>query len=76
MSKVNIVAELLEKHSDSELIEHLYRVSSGVLKNYKISLEKGDSNILWANLGDIELVTSVLQAIYKREEAKLAQAEK
>ena len=66
---------MLDKHSDAEIIEHLYRVMNGVSKNYKISLEKGDSNVLWANLADIELAVSILGAMAKRNAEKLAQAQ-
>lgn len=74
MSKVNIVAEMLDKHTDPEIIEHLYRVMSGVVKNYRVALEKNSPEVLWGNLGDIELVSSTLAALHKRDEARLAQS--
>lgn len=70
--KVNTVAELINNHSDEEIIEYLNGIISGVVKNYKVSLEKGDSNVLWANLGDISLVSSILRALYKRNQERLA----
>lgn len=72
MAKVNTTAELISSHSDEELIEHLSGVMTGVLKNYKVSLEKGDSNILWANLGDLSLVSGVLRGLHKRNQERLA----
>ena len=75
MAKVNMVSDLLEKHTDAEIIEHLYRVLLGVSKNYKISLEKGDPSVLWANLSDIELSVGVLGSMAKKNAEKLAQAQ-
>lgn len=75
MAKINPVAEMLQTHSDSEIIEHLYRLMVGVAKNYKVSVEKKAPEITWASLGDIDSVLSVLQAMYKRDQARLAQSQ-
>ena len=75
MSKINVVPELVDRHSDQEITEYLYRIMAGVIKNYRVSLEKGDSTILWANLADLEQVTSVLQAVNKRNQERLAQSQ-
>lgn len=72
MSKVNVVGELLQNHSDEEIIEYINGVMAGILKNYKIALEKENSDILWANLGDVSLVSSTLRAIHKRNQERLA----
>lgn len=72
MAKVNLVGETIANHSDEEIIEHLNSVMAGVLKNYKIALEKENSNILWANLGDISLVSSILRGLHKRDQERLA----
>lgn len=70
--KVNTVAELINNHSDEEIVEYLNGIISGVVKNYKVALEKGDSNILWANLGDLSLVSGVLRGLHKRNQERLA----
>ena len=70
---INIVGELIEKHSDEEIISHLDSVITGVLKNYKTSLEKGDPNILWGNIGDITLVASIIRGLKKRNAEREAQ---
>lgn len=72
MAKVNNVAEMVQNHSDEEIIEYLNSVMAGVLKNYKVALEKENSNILWANLGDISLVSASLRALHKRNQERLA----
>lgn len=72
MAKVNIMAELISGHSDEELIEYLSGVMTGVLKNYKIAVEKSDPVLLYANLGDISQVASILRGLYKRDQERLA----
>lgn len=75
MAKINIEAELLERHSDPEIIEYLYRLMAGVCKKYRIALEKGNTDVLWVSIGDIEQAASMLQALYKRDQARLAQSQ-
>lgn len=61
---INVVGEMIEKHSDEEIIAHLDKVMSGVVKNYTIALDKENSNILWANLGDLTQVASILRGLH------------
>ena len=70
---INIVGELIEKHSDEEIIAHLDKIVSGVVKNYTVALDKGTSDILWANLGDLTQAASILRGLKKRNEARDAQ---
>lgn len=72
---INVVGELIEKHSDEEIIAHLEKIVSGVVKNYTVALDKGNSDILWANLGDLTQVASILRGMRKRNEARKAQKE-
>lgn len=74
--KVDIIGEMLSKHTDPEIIEYLYRCMIGVMKNYRIALEKGNTETLWASVADIEQTTSILGAMHKRNEERLAQVEK
>lgn len=72
---INIIGEIIEKHSDEEIIAHLEKIVAGVVKNYTVALDKGDSDILWANLGDLTQVASILKGMRKRNEAREAQKE-
>ena len=71
--KIDIVKELLEKHSDEEIVEYLDGVMTGLLKNYKVALEKGQAEVLWGNLGDVSLVASIVREMKKRNVARQAQ---
>ena len=70
---INIVNELINNHPDEEIIAHLDSVMTGVVKNYKVALEKNQPEVLWGNLGDISQVASILRALKKRNEAREAQ---
>lgn len=75
MAKVNITNEIIERHSAEEIVEHLSTVMRGVVQNYKVAIEKGDASLLYGCLGDITQVTSILIAMKKRNEERVAQAE-
>lgn len=72
---INIIGEIIEKHPDEEIIAHLDKIVAGVVKNYTVALDKGNSDILWANLGDLTQVASILRGMRKRDEARKAQKE-
>lgn len=72
---INIIGEIIEKHSDEEIVAHLEKIVAGVVKNYTVALDKGNSDILWANLGDLTQVASILRGMRKRNEAREAQKE-
>lgn len=72
---INVVGELIERHSDEEIIAHLDKIVAGVVKNYTVALDKGNSDILWANLGDLTQVASILRGMRKRNEAREVQKE-
>ena len=70
---VDIEKELLEKHSDQEIIAFLYKVMSGVSKNYSAGLGSNNPNYLWSSYGDIVLVRSILGHIKQRNDTIEAQ---
>lgn len=72
---INIIGEIIERHSDEEIVAHLEKIVAGVVKNYTVALDKGNSDILWANLGDLTQVASILRGMRKRNEAREAQKE-
>lgn len=72
---INIIGEIIERHPDEEIIAHLDKIVAGVVKNYTVALDKGNSDILWANLGDLTQVASILRGMRKRNEAREAQKE-
>lgn len=69
---VNLVGDAINNYSDEEIVEYLDSVITGVVKNYKLAVEKGDSAILYGNLGDIVLVSSILRGLKKRNDERLA----
>lgn len=71
--KVDITKELLDNHSDEEIIAYLSKVMNGVVQNYQIALKANQPEALWSNLGDITMVSSILKAIKARNDAREAQ---
>lgn len=73
--KIDIVKELLEKHSDEEIISYLYKVMNGIAQNYQTAMKANQSEVLWGNLGDMVMVTAILKAMKVRNDNRSAQAE-
>lgn len=71
--KVDITKELLDNHSDEEIISYISKVMNGVVQNYQIALKANQPEALWSNLGDITMVSSILKAIKTRNDAREAQ---
>lgn len=71
--KVDITKELLDNHSDEEIISYISKVLNGVVQNYQIALKANQPEALWSNLGDITMVSSILKAIKARNDAREAQ---
>lgn len=72
---INMINEALDRHNDIELIDHMASVMAGVVKNYKVALEKNQPEVLWGNLGDISQVMAMLRAMKKRNDERAAQAQ-
>lgn len=70
---VSIEKELLEKHSDQEIVAFLYKVVSGIVKNYNSGLAANSSKYLWGSFGDIVMVKAILGQMKQRDEAIEAQ---
>ena len=70
---MNLAADILDKYSKEQVTIYLDKLVSGIIQNFKTSLEKGDSNILWANLGDLTQIRSILREMKKRDEEREAQ---
>lgn len=66
---VNIEKELLEKHTDQEIIVFLHKVMAGVVKNYNSGLSANSSKYLWGSFADIVMVKSILSEMKQRNEA-------
>lgn len=76
MSKINLVAEMLQTHSDPEIIEYLYRAMQTVDKYYDAAITNGmDANLLFTQTETISQVTDILKALYKRDQVRLAQSQ-
>lgn len=69
---MNLAADILDKYSVEEITAYLDNVLFGVLKNYKLAIEKNSPEILYASLGDLTEVRAVLHEQRKRDQEKQA----
>ena len=69
---MDIAKDIVDKYSSEQIVAYLDSIMAGVLKNYRTAVEKGTTELLFANLGDIAQVRSVLREIRKRDEAREA----
>lgn len=73
--KIDIVREMLEKHSDDEVIAYLDSVVTGLLQNYRTATKQNQPELLYGNLGDLVMVASIIRAMKNRNDAREAQKE-
>ena len=73
MAKVDIVKELLDKHTDEEIIAYLDNMATGLLQNYRTATKQNQPQLLFGNLGDLVMIASVLRAMKQRNDNVEAQ---
>lgn len=73
--KIDIVREMLEKHSDDEVIAYLDSVITGLLQNYRTATKQNQPELLYGNLGDLAMVASIIRVMKNRNDAREAQKE-
>lgn len=73
MAKIEIDKEIVERHTDEEIIAYLTKVVNGVVQNYQTALKANQPESLWSNLGDLTMVVAILKALRARNDAIEAQ---
>lgn len=71
--KIDIVKEMLEKHSDEEVISYLDSVITGLLQNYRTATKQNQPELLYGNLGDLAMIAAIIRAMKQRNEARESQ---
>lgn len=69
---MDLAADILDKYTQEQIVAYLDNVLFGVLKNYKIAIDKGTPEILYASLGDLTEVRAILHEQRKRDQEKQA----
>lgn len=71
MSKVNITQELLDRHSDEEIIEYLYDAASSAARIFKVTSDgKLPAEYLWSTAEGIYQIRDTLRALRDRNNAR------
>lgn len=72
---INIVDDMLAKHSEAEIIEYLYNEISEVARVHKLASDKKlPAEYLWAATYNIFEIKEILKALNKRNQERQAQA--
>lgn len=72
---INIVDDMLAKHSEAEIIEYLYNEISEVARVHKLASDKKlPAEYLWAATYNIFEIREILKALNKRNQERQAQA--
>lgn len=69
MAKINLTEEVL-KHSDDEIIEYLSNVSKGIRSAFRRAIESDDPNLLYITHTDVEIITTILTALDRRNKER------
>lgn len=73
---INVIDDMLAKHSDTEIIEYLYNEISEVARIYKLTSDnKTPAEYLWATTYDILEIREILKALHRRNQERQAQAD-
>lgn len=63
MNEVNLVKEGIDRHSNEEMIIYLSKLMNGVVRNYRMAVEKDTPTPLWASMGDIAQCAVILKTM-------------
>lgn len=73
---IDVVEDMLVKHSDAEIIEYLYDKVSEVARTYKLTSDnKLPAEYIWAATHNVYEARDILKALHKRNQARQAQAD-
>ena len=71
---INIVDDMLAKHSDAEITEYLYRQMQGVSNTFTAVQEGLIPEMLLTQSQTVKQIESILKALHKRNQERQAQA--
>lgn len=71
---INIVDDMLAKHSDAEIVEYLYRQVQGVSNTFASVQEGLIPEMLLTHTQTVKQIEAILKALHKRNQERQAQA--
>lgn len=73
MSKIDIEQEIIDRHSNEEVVAYLDKILTGLVQNYNTASKLNNPAFLWGSYGDIMLVSTIVRKMKKRNDAVEAQ---
>lgn len=73
---INVVEDMLAKHSDAEIIEYLYNEITEVARTYKLTADnKLPAEYIWAATYNVYEIREILKALHRRNQERQAQTD-
>lgn len=70
---IDIEKEIVERHSQEEIIAYLDKVLTGLVQNYNTASKTSSSAHLWGSYGDVMHVASIVRNMKNKNDAIEAQ---
>lgn len=73
MKPIDIEQELIDNHSDEEVIAYLDKVATGLLQNYNTASKTNNPAFLWGSYGDVMMIFNIIRRMKVRNDTIEAQ---
>lgn len=73
MSQINIEQEILDNHSNEEIITYLDKVATGLVQNYNTASKTNNPAFLWGSFGDVMMLADIIRRMKVRNDTIEAQ---
>ena len=72
---IDPIEDMLNRHSDAEIVQYLYTKAIGVQQGYRKALKDKSPEYIWSMVGAQAEITTILGRMHRRNQERLAQAE-
>ena len=73
MKPIDIEQELIDNHSDEEVIAYLDKVATGLVQNYNTASKTNNPAFLWGSYGDVMMIFNIIRRMKVRNDTIEAQ---
>lgn len=73
MKPIDIEQEIIDNHSDEEVIAYLDKVATGLVQNYNTASKTNNPAFLWGSYGDVMMISTIIRKIKVRNDTIEAQ---
>ena len=73
MKTIDIEQEMIDNHSDEEVIAYLDKVATGLVQNYNTASKTNNPAFLWGSYGDVMMIFNIIRRMKVRNDTIEAQ---